>query len=237
VQQVLNEANAQRAADQGAAAAILFRQALTFARDVDQIEACARQLRELGQPVDIAGVFGFLREWRVIGPFDNTGRAGFATPFPPERETDWQAEYEGKSGKVRWRPASTTNEFGMLDLNQVLGEQKEVTAYAYAEFIAERAQAAELRLGCKNGWKVWWNGEFIFGRDEYHLGAEIDQYRLPVQLRAGRNVLLLKICQNEQQEEWTREWEFQLRICDPLGTPIRPAPAVPSPPTTTALNR
>ena len=58
------------------------------------------------------------------------------------------------------------------------------------------------------------------GRDEYHTMAEIDQYRMPAQLLAGRNVILVKVCQNEEIAEWTNEWEFQLRVTDSLGTPI-----------------
>ncbi|MEZ5327020.1 MAG: hypothetical protein R3F19_18375 [Verrucomicrobiales bacterium] len=34
--------------------------------------------------------------------------------------------------------------------------------------------------GSKNAWKIWLNGELIFGRDEYHRGAAIDQIPLPV---------------------------------------------------------
>jgi len=41
-----------------------------------------------------------------------------------------------------------------------------------------------------------------------------------VDLKPGRNALLVKLCQNEQVEDWTVEWEFQLRITDSLGTPI-----------------
>jgi hypothetical protein len=76
---------------------------------------------------------------------------------------------------------------------------------------------------CKNGWKVWLNGKFLFGRDEYHRGAEIDQYRLGGELKPGSNVILVKLTQNEQKEEWTKEWEFQMRLTDALGTPIASA--------------
>jgi len=98
-----------------------------------------------------------------------------------------------------------------------------VAGYAYAEFHSNAARPVELRLGCKNAWKVWLNGKFLFGRDEYHRGMEIDQYRMPVELKPGKNVILVKVCQNELVEEWTREWEFQLRVTDSLGTPIASA--------------
>ena len=78
----------------------------------------------------------------------------------------------------------------------------------------------QLRLGCKNAWKVWLNGDLLFGRDEYHRGMKIDQYIMDAGLRAGRNDIVVKICQNEQVEDWTIEWEFQLRVCDETGKAI-----------------
>jgi hypothetical protein len=33
----------------------------------------------------------------------------------------------------------------------------------------------------------------------------------------------VKLTQNEQKEEWTKEWEFQMRLTDALGTPIASA--------------
>lgn len=226
VQRVLADADALRAGGNTAAALGRYQAALQSGRDVDQIEAATKALRELGQVVDLATVFGWLRQWQVIGPFDNTKRAGYETVFPPEQGFRADAEFDGKSGRVRWQPYSSTNEYGLVNLNQPLGALKEVTAYARTEFVADRARPAELRLGCKNAWKIWFNGRLLFGRDEYHRGAEIDQYRLPIELRAGANEILVKVCQNEQTEDWTVEWEFQLRLTDPEGSPLRPATPV-----------
>jgi hypothetical protein len=231
VQQALDQAAALRAAADAVGARARYQTALDAARDVDQIEAAAKALRELGAAVDLSGRFGWLTRWQVIGPFDNTGRAGFDTVFAPERQLALDAEAPGKSGPVRWRALVTTNEYGLVNFNEPFGPLKEVTAYALAEIDAAEARPAEIRLGCKNAWKVWLNGRFLFGRDEYHRNIEIDQYRLPVQLQAGRNQVLVKACQNEQTEDWTVEWEFQLRITDATGKPMPTADsrAVPTP--------
>ncbi len=91
----------------------------------------------------------------------------------------------------------------------------------------------ELRLGCKNAWKIWHNGKLVFGRDEYHRGMRIDQYKLKVHLAKGRNTLLIKLCQNEQQQDWTKQWQFQLRVCDATGTAVLAANRPPTPKTGT----
>jgi len=200
-----------------------YQTAIKSARDAEQVDGIAKALKKLGAPVSLPGVFGWVTDWKVIGPFDNKGRAGFEKVFPPEQAIDLNAEYDGLNGKVKWQDYSTTNDYGKVDLNQPLGSLKEVTGYAYTEFHADKARPVEIRLGCKNGWKVWLNGKYLFGRDEYHRGAEIDQYRLAGELKPGKNVILVKLTQNEQTEKWTVEWEFQMRVTDALGTPIASA--------------
>jgi hypothetical protein len=220
VQQLVDDGQKALATGRRAPALILFRQALGFARDVDQITGLATQLQQLDHPVDLRRHLGFLVSWKVIGPFDNTGGQGFEAVFPPEEEVDLAAVYPGKSGDVRWQDFTSRHELGLVDVNQVCGALKEVTAYAYAEFMSATSRPAELRLGCKNAWKVWWDGQLLFGREEYHRATEIDQFRLPIQLLPGRHRILVKLCQNELVEDWTKEWEFQLRVCDALGTAI-----------------
>lgn len=200
--------------------ALVLRQALNFARDVDQIQGLNKSLKGLGQQVDLPSHFGFLMNWKVIGPFDNTGRSGFDTVFPPEKELNFNATYDGKAGKVTWKDFSTTDEYGMVDVNKAYDYLKEVTAYCVADYESPEERNVQLRLGCKNAWKVWLNGELLFGRDEYHRGMRIDQYTLPARLKAGHNTILVKVCQNEQTQSWTKEWEFQLRVCDETGTAI-----------------
>lgn len=234
VQRLIEQANQALARQDTNNATLGYREALQFVRDERQTKKISGELRKLGHEVDLPRHFGFLTHWKLIGPFNNAGLAGFDTAYPPEREINLQAEYEGKSGKVRWVDYATAHEYGMVDINKPFGSHKGVVAYAYTEFNAATARPAELRLGCKNGWKIWFNGRFLFGRDEYHRGARIDQYRLPVKLQAGRNTLLVKVCQNEEVQDWTKEWEFQLRVCDEIGTALlaKDRPSTPKNPIT-----
>ena len=209
--------------DNKPAAVLLYRQALDAARDLDQIQSISGELRELGRKVNLTRHFGFLVKWQMTGPFHNKDRAGFAAVFGPEKNPNLSTSYNGMDGKVKWQPYSTDDEYGMVDFNKPYGDLKEVTGYAQTEFVSVSDRPAELRLGCKNAWKVWLNGELVFGRDEYHRGMRIDQYKLPVQLKKGSNTILVKACQNEQVEDWTVQWQFQLRVCDATGTAIHSA--------------
>jgi hypothetical protein len=51
----------------------------------------------------------------------------------------------------------------------------------------------------------------------------MDQFIVRGELKPGKNVILLKVCQNEQKEDWAQVWQFQLRVCDSIGKAILPA--------------
>jgi hypothetical protein len=220
VQQLVDKADALRGAGQTNAAIAAYEAALEPARDVDQILGITKALGEFNRPVDLGAVFGWLATWNVIGPFDNTDLAGYDRVFPPEEELDLDGEYDGKLGTVRWKQITSTNDYGKVDLNAPLGNLKEVTGYAWTEFAAEAPRAVQLRVACKNGWKVWLNGELLFQRHEYHLNTQIDHFRLDCKLKAGRNTILVKLCQNAEVKDWTKQWEFQMRVTDAIGTPV-----------------
>ena len=220
VARLIEAGDAALAKNDKAAAVAAYQQGLKGARDEDQIKALTKKLRDQGQTVDLPGHFGFLMSWKVIAPFSNEERKGFDAVYPPEKELNYSAKYPGKGKEAAWVDFTSKDEYGKIDFNKPFGMEKQVVGYAAAEFTSPEARSAEIRIGCKNGWKVWLNGELLFGRDEYHRGAKLDQYKLPCQLKAGKNVILVKCCQNEQTEQWTVEWEFQLRVCDATGTAI-----------------
>jgi hypothetical protein len=221
VGRLLIQAAKQLEAKQTDAATDTYRQAVTAARDPDQVKAAADALKQLGQPVDLAKHYGFVRHWHVIGPFDNSGKKGFDVAYPPETEPgkaiDPAAVYEGKLGPVRWLDHTTTDELGQVDLNALLGKHKGAIGYAVAELISPAGRAVEFRMGSGNANKIWLNGELLYKAEVYHANVKMDQYVARGRLKAGRNILLLKICQNEQTEDWAADWRFQLRACDATG--------------------
>jgi hypothetical protein len=191
-----------------------------FARDLDHIQKIAENLERLGATPDIADHMGFITQWHVIGPFDNTNKQGFDVVYPPEKEIDLQASYPGVTGDISWKPLTTDDAYGLVDLNTGLGNHKGAIAYAFAEFHSSRERDVQFRLGCINGNKVWLNGELLTANHVYHANTFVDQYLGQGRLRAGRNEILVKIAQNEQTEDWAQRWSFQLRVCDAIGTAV-----------------
>ena len=191
--------------------------ALSKAREVDQIEKVCKSLKSLGKTIDIQKLMGFIINWEITGPFQNKERKGFAVAYPPEIPTE---TYPSKD--LTWQTISTSDPFGLIDLNQHLGFVKEVLCYARADFDSPVAQKVHFRIGSKNAWKLWVNDKMIFARDEYHRGGtRVDQFVLAGNLIKGSNRILVKVCQNEQTQSWTKQWEFCFRITDPTGKPIQ----------------
>jgi len=197
-----------------------YRRAFSAARDPDQVKLLADRLRQLGQTVDLARHFGFLLRWKLIGPFDNTGEKGYDVVYPPEREIDLAASYPGKHGEVKWIDHVTSHDYGLVDFNEAFKEEKAVIGYATAEFLSDRRREVEFRITSDNAVKLWLNGTLIDEHNVYHAGSQMDQYASRAVLEPGRNVILVKVCQNEQTQSWARAWDFQLRVCDSTGGAI-----------------
>src|SRR5262249_44743315 len=145
----------------------------------------------------------------------------FAKTLPPEQGVDLTRAYRGKGGaELRWKPYTTTDPYGVVDLNKAIGPLHGVVAYAFAAVRSPAERPVEIRGGSANAVQILLNGKRLFAREEYHHGVRMDQHVGVGTLRAGRNEILLKVCQNEQTEAWAQAWSFQLRVCDAVGSPV-----------------
>lgn len=204
----------------------LNRKALSGATDEDQVKKIAKSLKDLGETVNLVEHFGFLTSWKIVGPFDNRDFIGFKKTYPPEEKIDLAAKLEGQKGEVTWGDISTEHEFGIVDIAKSIAPHKGAVMYLTTEFNAQSARDVQFRFGTPNAWKLWVNGKLLFGRDEYHRGMGIDQYSVPAKLKAGKNVILLKLCQNEQEDSWAQRYQIQLRVCDSSGIAVKAVAAI-----------
>jgi hypothetical protein len=206
-------------------------------RDEDQAKNIATALEKLGGKIDLAAQFGIITQWQLAGPFDGPNASGFKTPYPPETKVDLRATYKGKDGvEVKWKPHTVEimpkdydlPAVGQVDLTKVIGKYKDAVTYAYTAVEADKEMPVEIRYGCINASKLFLNGKQVFAREEYHHGEPFDQYIAPVRLKAGKNEILLKVCQNDQKEPWAQAWQFKLRICDATGGAVPVKPVTPA---------
>lgn len=222
VEQAIGKAESL-AKSQADSAVEIYRETLAAARHPKQLSRIVASLSDLGESVTTAGAFSLILDWKSIAPFDNEGGVGYEAVYGPEKQfasdgsVDLQKQYDGKNGQISWQDVSGSSDEGLVNLAETYNKEKGAVAYLFAEFDSADAKAAQVRLGCINANKVWVNGEEVMATEVYHSGSMLDQYIAPFELKKGTNTILLKICQNEQEESWAQRWEFQFRITDPTG--------------------
>ncbi len=220
VQRLITEAKELEKANKKEQAKKVFQKALSGATDSDQVKTIVKPLRNLGEKIDLQKHFGFLSEWMIVGPFDNRDKKGYDAVYAPEEKIDFSLALEGKEGKVKWKSVNTEDDYGIFDVAKSISPYKGAVMYCAADFHTSQKQSLEIRLGTPNAWKIWVNGKLLFARNEYHRGMVLDQYRVPVTFQPGKNVILLKLCQNEQTDSWAQRYQFQLRVARPSGTGV-----------------
>ncbi len=189
-----------------------------FTRDKDQVELIAKKLGERGVTASISEHMGFVTHFSIVGPFDSTAGKGFQTAYPPESATDVSGKFMGKGDSpLAWKPVVTGDSFGKVDLNKDLDKHKDSVAYALAIITADQETPCEIRVTTPNAIQVFLDGKKLFEREEYHHGSPLDANIGKGVLKKGNNVVVLKVCQNDQKDAWAQSWEFKLRVCDATG--------------------
>lgn len=159
---------------------------------VDLAERAADGLKALGKTSDAARRLGFVTHWKLIGPFPNNG---FEAALPPEAEYKPDAAYAGAGGRtIRWTDHRVEHVRGITELHRIMTPNENIVVYARAEIEVEQPADAVLLIGSDDGVVCWLNGEKVHS-NKIDRKVTVDQDRVPVRLRAGKNVILLKIVQ------------------------------------------
>ncbi len=157
---------------------------------------------------------GFFPEtaWLTLGPFDHTKGVGYNTAFIPEEQTqiDKTAEYDGVSGKIKWSKSIDETFDGFFDFDK---DEGFYAAYAWISFTSPEEKEAKIRFDSDDQGKVFLNGKKVYAHRRTR-GASLDRRTIPVTLVAGKNTILVKVC-NE-----SLPWGFYLRITDTDGSPF-----------------
>lgn len=144
---------------------------------------------------------GFVRDFQIIGPFDNEGEAGFHATVPAEDarsgEFPFDVRFDGKGHDVAFRrlPEGAAWD-GYVSLRAFLRPATNVCAIAATTVNSTREQNLALYVGAAGAVKVYWNGE-IAHADDARRADFPDRSVALVAARAGANRLLVKVCNGE----------------------------------------
>jgi hypothetical protein len=140
-------------------------------------------------------------KWYYIGPFDNTEGVGFDEVLPPEKQIDLSAAYAGKNGKkVKWKEYTEFKPGSVVNLMNLFPDDKHYgVVYLYHAFESPSSYKQRLSLGSDDTLSVFMNGKRVL-HEKHNRGASADQDFVDVDVKKGKNELLIKICQ--EAGEW-----------------------------------
>lgn len=160
--------------------------------------------------------------WQVIGPFANPANENFERSFPPEIEFDPAKRYKGLDGRMmgwkdyhadeprltldkylsHWSESNTGRDddsgyIVQFDPELLTGNDKWIVSYAHTYLYSLRAQSVQLIVAADNWARLWLNQKLVFSSQlRSHLWYVLDDNwadRIPVELHAGWNEVLLKV--------------------------------------------
>jgi CubicO group peptidase (beta-lactamase class C family) len=164
----------------------------------------------------------FLTRWLILKPIPVHSQ-----PWRPDEAAqkaafakDWLAEQGGESAvqpvaertvklgelERQWRLVESTTD--IVDLMRGGGTTDYAVAYAWAEIDIPAAKKGWLGIGSDDAVKVWLNGKLIH-EDWADRAARADDDVVPIEFASGKNQLLLKIQNREDQ------WGFACRLLSP----------------------
>ena len=173
--------------------------------DLDRIEL-------VGQPLsEVETRFEKKPKWDERAHYGQSNRTWLLKGlFDLKDESRWRPDPKTlapKPGENGWSEPVYFHD-DKINLKAYYGRRRDCVAYAYTEFIAPRAQSAELWVGSDEGLIIWLNGDEVY-RFERTRRHRLPNDQVPVEIRAGRNTLLVEAIQR-----W-KDFDFSLNVCEP----------------------
>lgn len=165
---------------------------------------------KLSKAQKIVNKMGIVRNFQMIGPFDNISGSGYKKEYPPEKEIDFTRKYTGKDGaETLWFPFYNhkTNgwvftQYNYTALNAIL--------YYYSNIRSEKDQTVLIGFGASGSFKVFLNDNIVLA-DSIFRNTGTDMFIQEVRLFKGDNKLLIKIGHENKNSN------FLVRFMDKKG--------------------
>lgn len=159
---------------------------------------------------------GFVQDWKLLGPFDNSDRTGEVKFAKFEPVLDVKSSIKSDAGELRWRDYHSPT--GFLEFYKAFPDrQKEwsaSTVYAATTLHAAKAGRVVLELNSFNSFRAYLNGQEVFFRPGQQMDLP-DTYKVAVELKEGRNELILRCTETAHGDNFP--WGLYLRVIDAEG--------------------
>ncbi len=178
----------------------------------EEIANIEEQQGDIDSALALTDSLGFIRDWQMIGGFDNDEGKGFATTYPPENEIKLDATYPGVILPARWRTVPVVDWLGEVPVSELVEPAISVT-YLATWVRAEKNTEALLQLTTNEPVIAWVNDQSV-AKAQQLRGMSFDNVSVPVTLVSGWNKILLK------QAARRGGASIGARLSTPDGTPL-----------------
>jgi hypothetical protein len=143
-----------------------------------------------------------IRDWLVCGAFQDTNGQGFDTDYI--RESNITPVLGGECGSLHWHDYSSDK--GLVDfLHTFIPNPEQAVAYASTYIHSPEDASVDFWYGSDDGAKIWLNNALVH-TNHVNRGTTCVTDRVPLNLKAGWNKLLIKVDNNNG------EWKLYARI-------------------------
>jgi len=151
-----------------------------------------------------------VKNWWLLGPFPNEKNNSLNVIYEPEKKVEFSESYKGiNNEELKWKQGEP-NILGYVDLLSKYSPNEMVISYAYTTINCDDEGTVLLLFGSDDGAAIWVNGKEYF-RINIGRGAKEYDDIIPVQVKKGKNEILVKIAQGGGH------WGFYLQIMDKEG--------------------
>ncbi len=147
---------------------------------------------KLPQAQKLVEKMGIVRDFQMIGCFENISGSGYKKAYPPEKEIDLSKKYTGKDGaEVAWFPFVNKRMDGWLFTQSNYNSYNSILYY-FANIHSDKKQKVYCGFGASGSFKVFLNDNLILA-DSVFRNTGTDMFVQEVQLFKGDNKLLIKL--------------------------------------------
>ncbi|MBN2384462.1 hypothetical protein JXQ70_16430 [bacterium] len=178
---------------------------------------------QLNDPASSGPDDNFIHAWLVNGFYQDSDDNFYnylTTNYLGSPEDQVNPQEGQVMGGFFWTRLSSDGPY--IDYQSSFDDPDFGACYAFVRVFSPEAVSGELWLGYDDGARVWLNGQEILNDNRYG-GYTVDMTKVPVDLVAGQNRLLVKI------SEWMGDHGFSARFCFSDGTPMNVSAYDPGP--------
>lgn len=163
---------------------------------------------------------GVIKEWKYVGPFNNSSNSSFYKNLAPENGFDFSETYDGENGiEVKWNDLKGVDytPWVFMDFHQNI--EKSMNYFATSVH-SDKDQKVLVSFGVSGSYSLWINTKKVLEKLKFQ-NTGMDAFQIPVKLLKGQNDILLKLGHSAEKQS-----NFSLRILDknknPLNLKIEP---------------